>query len=147
MWAKASSFTARAADAPGIARLSAQLGYPATADEIATRLAPLLADPAHHGVLVVDGDDGIAGWLHVLRIAHLELPPHAEIAALVVDAAHRNARLGERLVAAAADWARERALGQLRVRSNTVRTEAHRFYQRLGFMPEKTQAVLTRPVP
>jgi len=132
-------------DAAAIARLSVQLGYTATTDEIALRLSPLLADRDSHAVLVLTVDGTVAGWTHVLRVRHLEIPEHAEIAALVVDADHRNAGLGEHLVKAAVAWAQATALETLRVRSNTVRTDAHRFYTRLGFEPEKTQLMLRRP--
>ena len=38
---------ATAADAPAIARLSAELGYPAVEAAMAARVARILADPAH----------------------------------------------------------------------------------------------------
>lgn len=135
---------ARGDDATDIARLSAQLGYPASTGAIAQRLSELLAAPRDNAVLVLTVDGRITGWIHVLHARRIEVPPFAEIAALVVDADHRNARLGERLVGAAVDWARAARLDTLRVRSNLVRADAHRFYQRLGFEVEKSQAVLRR---
>lgn len=134
---------ARPGDAGAIARLSEQLGYPAHAGDIAPRLSALLAEPADHAVLVLTVDAGIVGWIHVMRARRIELPPFAEIAALVVDEGHRNVRLGERLVEAAIAWANAHGLDTLRVRSNVVRTDAHRFYTRMGFEPEKTQAIFT----
>lgn len=142
-----SSVTLRAAqpgDAADIARLSTQLGYPATGTEVAARLAILLDAPADNAVLVVSAGESVAGWIHVQRVRRIEQPAYAEIAALVIDESRRNAGLGEQLVKAAAHWAADMHIGLLRVRSNLLRTHAHRFYQRLGFEPEKTQAVLTR---
>jgi len=137
---------ARADDAADIARLSDQLGYPASTGAIAQRLTSLLAVPRDNAVLVLTVDGRVAGWMHVLHARRIEVPPFAEIAALVVDEAYRNARLGERLVDAALEWARANALETLRVRSNVVRGDAHRFYRRLGFNPEKTQRMLERKV-
>jgi GNAT superfamily N-acetyltransferase len=133
---------ARPEDAEAIARLSVQLGYPASAGEIAQRLDELLTMPRDNAVLVLTMAGTLVGWIHVLRARRVELPVYAEIAALVVDADHRNARLGERLVDAARDWAIANALDTLRVRSNTLRVDAHRFYTRLGFTPEKEQLML-----
>lgn len=136
--------SARGEDAHEIARLSLQLGYPATADALAPRLAALITASRDNAIVVLTIDGRVAGWIHVLHARRIEVPPFAEIAALVVDAEHRNARLGERLVEAAVDWARAAGLDTLRVRSNVLRADAHRFYQRLDFVPEKNQAVLTR---
>jgi hypothetical protein len=51
------------ADAEAIARLSAELGYPQTAEQAAHRLSDLLHDPDHI-VLVAETVDGVVGWLH-----------------------------------------------------------------------------------
>ncbi|QID18445.1 GNAT family N-acetyltransferase [Nitrogeniibacter mangrovi] len=138
---------ARAGDAAAIARLSGELGYPATAAEVATRLAALARAPDDNAVRVATLDGAVVGWIHVLHARRLELPPFAEIAALVIDAGHRNAGLGERLVDAAVAWARAQGLDTVRVRSNVVRADAHRFYRRLGFADEKAQGVLARALP
>lgn len=134
------------ADAAAIAGLSAQLGYPASADQIGTRLQRLLADPTRHGVWVASVGGLPAGWIHVLLGERIELAPFAEIAALVIDADHRNHGLGARLVEAAVDWAQAHQLPELRVRSNVIRADAHRFYQRHGFHAQKAQTVLIRPL-
>jgi hypothetical protein len=43
--------------------------------------------------------------------------------------------------------AAERGYRKLRVRSNVVREDAHRFYEREGFRRTKTQMVLDRKLP
>ena len=65
----------------------------------------------------------------------------AEVVGLVVDADARRAGAGRRLVAAAEDWARAQGMGELFLRSNVVRPEAHAFYPALGFERSKTQHV------
>jgi PhnO protein len=52
--------------------------------------------------------------------------------------------VGKLLLEAAVGWAAEQGYGKLRVRSNVVREEAHRFYEREGFQRIKTQAVFDR---
>src|SRR5262249_48323311 len=98
---------ARPDDAEAVARLSTQLGYPATPGEAAAHLATLLADPTH-AVFVAEVEGAVAGWLDACAVARLESAPYAEIGGLVVDEVRRGQGIGERLVEAAAAWAAER---------------------------------------
>jgi len=63
----------------------------------------------------------------------------AEVGGLVVDSQSRGRGIGRSLMAAAEAWTRERGYSQLMLRSNTIRTEAHRFYQKLGYTIVKSQ--------
>jgi GNAT superfamily N-acetyltransferase len=49
-------------------------------------------------------------------------------------------------MAAAEAWARERGYARLTLRSNTIRTEAHRFYQDLGYTIVKSQHKFQKPL-
>lgn len=135
--------TARADDAGEIARLAAQLGYPATTDEIAQRLG-LLAAAGQSLVAVADARDGLAGWIVVERRVTLESGVACEITGLVVDAARRRTGAGRALVAAAVGWARVQGVESLVVRSNVVREASHPFYEAQGFARRKTQHVYVR---
>jgi len=130
-------------DAAALAALSTQLGYPSTPDQTAERLRLLRERPAN-AVLVAEEGGVLVGWLHVCAMLFLESPPFAEVAGLVVDEAHRGKGVGKLLLEAAARWAMERGYDKLRVRSNVVREDAHRFYEREGFRRVKTQVVLDR---
>ena len=127
------------ADAPEIARLSAQLGYPADVAVFADRLRRLLPLPTHD-VLVSDlGNGRLAGFVGVEQRLMIEAGERAEIVGLVVDADARRGGTGRALVAAAEAWTRARGMHALFLRSNVVRPEAHPFYERLGFARIKTQ--------
>jgi GNAT superfamily N-acetyltransferase len=129
-------------DAAEVARLSAELGYPADAAAVGERLAHLAGAPESHAVLVsVDGEDAATGWIHVSVERTVESEPYAEIRGLVVDEGSRGRGIGEALVRAAVVWARGRGLRRVRVRSNVVRERTRAFYLRLGFTVKKTQAV------
>lgn len=126
-------------DAPGIARLSAQLGYPADDAVFAGRLRRLLPLPTH-AVLVAQAPDGhLAGFVGLEQRLTIEAGDRVEIVGLVVDAGARRVGTGRALVAAAEDWTRARGLDTLFLRSNVVRPEAHPFYLGLGFVRTKTQ--------
>ena len=123
-----------------VARLSTELGYPATPAELGERFPPLLRS-AGDALFVATGDGEVLGWAHVQRRAVLESAPDAELMALVVGADHRRTGAGRALVEACVAWTRRQGLPKLRVRSNIVRTEAHRFYPALGFVRVKTSHV------
>jgi len=63
----------------------------------------------------------------------------AEVGGLVVDSRARGKGIGRTLMTAAEAWARERGYTRLMLRSNTIRAEAHRFYQNLGYTIVKSQ--------
>ena len=133
-------------DAGAVAALSGQLGYPAVAEPIASRFRVLAVDPDSAILVAEMRDRALAGWVHVCGRRSLETDPLAEIAGLVVDAAHRRRGIGRRLVDAAEDWARSRGYSRLRVRSNVARDVAHDFYPGLGFARVKSQHVYERAV-
>jgi GNAT superfamily N-acetyltransferase len=136
---------ARFEDAPALAALTTQLGYPSTPEEIAARLRDVLARP-EGAVLVAEVDGAVAGWIQVVGVHSIETEPHALISGLVVHEARRSLGLGAALVRAAAEWAAGHDYRTLRVRSNIVRERAHAFYERLGFERTKAQVMLVLPL-
>ena len=135
---------ARPEDATALADLTTQLGYPTTPAELDERLGPLL-DATDHAVLVATSDrDRPVGWIHVTIEVGLEHAPTASIHGLVVDEGHRSDGIGAALLAAGEEWALERGLGQMVVRSRVARERAHRFYERKGFRLEKTSRVFVK---
>lgn len=135
----------RSGDAGPVADLTAELGYPADGAEMGGRIAPLLARPDDHALLVaVDAADRPIGWLHVETSRTLETGPMANIAGLVVGEGARSGGIGQALLAAGEAWARERGLPTMQVRSRTSRERAHRFYEREGYERVKTSAVFRK---
>jgi GNAT superfamily N-acetyltransferase len=132
---------ASSSDAGALASLAGELGYPATAVEIAERFAALSsADAVFVAVL---GETPVA-WIHVAIVTLLESPRHAEIHGLVVTSSLRSRGIGEQLVAHAEQWARGRGVARIRVRSNAVRERTHAFYERLGYSVTKVQKVFDK---
>jgi GNAT superfamily N-acetyltransferase len=130
---------ARRSDAARLAELSGQLGYPATAAQIATRLRQL-TPVSKHSVFVADSPDaGVVGWAHVSVANLLENDMRAELNGLVVADGQRSLGAGAKLLGAAEDWARRRGCLGMNVRSNVVRERAHAFYERQGYEHYKTQ--------
>ena len=124
---------ATAADAPAIAGLLGQLGYPTSVAAIPARLA---AVEAHGGIVFVavgeqSGTVGVAsGVRHATIHADGEV---AYITALVTDANARRQGVGRALIAALEDWATSHGCSRLSVTSAEHRAGAHVFYPSCGF--------------
>lgn len=135
---------ATSADAEAIAALSAQLGYPASTDAIAERLAWIAGLDVVVFVAELGGVPG--GWIAVERRVTLESGVAFEITGLVVDSNRRRGSVGRALVDAAESWARHRGATSMTVRSNLAREASHAFYAGIGFMRTKTQHVYRRAI-
>jgi GNAT superfamily N-acetyltransferase len=124
---------ARPADAAAIAALLGELGYPAEAAQVELRLEGIAGDQSSR-LFVVDVNGGVAGLggLHVLPlIEHDELG--CMLTAMVVGAKHRRQGIGAELVGAVEREARSRGCNRLVLSSADRRTDAHAFYESLGF--------------
>jgi GNAT superfamily N-acetyltransferase len=129
---------ARKNDSARIAELSAQLGYPATGQEIVQRMERM-RPAALHAVFVAESEKLVTGWLHVSVTPLLEVPLRAEVNGLVVDEKRRSAGSGAELLQAAERWAAKKGCKSVSVRSNVIRERAHEFYLRNGYEHYKTQ--------
>ncbi len=136
---------ARKTDAPRIAELSGELGYPATTQDIRTRLAQL--KPAtQHAVFLAEVHKLVIGWIHVSIAPLLEVPKRAEVNGLIVADGQRSHGAGARLLEAAEKWARSKGCTGMSVRSNVIRDRAHAFYERHGYIHFKTQKAFRKPL-
>lgn len=138
--------TARNYDAPAIAGLGDQLGYAASRQQIATRLAGIESERSSRVFVAENGEGTVVGWLHVASRTQLTEDACAEILGLVVDESARGAGIGADLVRAAEAWARAEGCTRIRVRSRDTRERAHRFYEREGYARNKVQLVLHKPL-
>lgn len=132
---------ARRDDAARIAQLSGELGYPASAEQIVTRLRQL-TPATKHAVFVAESLDtgaDLIGWVHVSTSHLLESDTRAEVNGLIVAEGQRSAGAGAKLLQAAEEWARRRGCKGMNVRSNVIRERAHKFYEVRGYEHYKTQ--------
>jgi GNAT superfamily N-acetyltransferase len=133
-------------DAPAVAALSGDLGYPTTPDEMGGRITAVLSDPGH-AVFVAEAEDGtLAGWVHVCSRFLLIDPPSAFVEGLVVCPGARRIGVGRALMAAAEGWAGESGLLVARLRSGSTREDAHAFYRAIGYREGKAALGLEKPL-
>jgi GNAT superfamily N-acetyltransferase len=126
-------------DAPAVAGLLGELGYPSEVDSVRARITRLLgaksADPGDCVFVAADDDAGtILGTLALHRFLGLhDDAPVALITALVVGENARGLGVGKRLVDQAAETARQWGCTRLMVTTHVRRAGAHAFYERIGF--------------
>ncbi len=131
-------------DGPAVGPLATELGYPNNRAETADRLGRVLATPGNRVLVAETEEQEVIGWIHVFGTVRVESEGFAELGGLVVAEIWRRRGVGAQLVAAAEQWAIENGYLRLRIRSREERTEAHRFFERLGFVAHKTQHVFDR---
>ena len=130
-------------DAPAIASLAGELGYPTDTAAMRERLSALVHSQTDQVLAAISGV-AVVGWVHVCAVTLVESDPYAELRGLVVAEALRSRGFGARLLEAAEAWARSRALGRIRVRSNVLRGPTHDFYLRHGYTITKSQKVFDK---
>jgi GNAT superfamily N-acetyltransferase len=127
-------------DADRLSPLFTQLGYPTGVPLIESRLRSL--DP-RTTVLVAERDSTLLGFVAV-SVYPAFIVEEAVILALVVEEAVRNEGVGATLLRAAENWAAERGAATIVVRSNVMREDAHRFYEREGYRRKKSQHIFEK---
>jgi ribosomal protein S18 acetylase RimI-like enzyme len=134
MRARCSVRPAQPGDAPQVAALLVELGYPDNpAAEIRQRLAMWERETASLA-LVAERQGQVVGIIAVAAIPYLEREGRrGRIVVLVVSSACRGQGIGRRLVDAVEEAARELDCVTMEVTSSRSRTESHSFYRNLGY--------------
>ena len=123
---------AEAADAPAFEGLLQELGHPAPVEALVERMER--ARTVGEDLLVAVTGGRVIGYAGVHVTAVLDrAQPKGRITALVVTGSARGSGAGRRLIEAAEALVRERGCELLEVTSNVRLTDAHAFYEHLGF--------------
>ena len=96
--------------------------------------AEIEADPRQR-LFVVEAGERVVGAASLVIIPNLSHVgrPYAVVENVVVDASERGGSLGALLMERCVEEARKAGCYKLSLTSNKRRTDAHRFYERLGF--------------
>ncbi len=129
-------------DVPRIVELLAQLSLDAQREELGPPLPEsyraafreVEADPRQR-LLVAEAEGRIVGAASLVIVPNLshQGQPYAIVENVVIDATARGGGYGELLLRYAMEEARRAGCYKLSLTSNKQRSDAHRFYERLGF--------------
>ena len=131
-------------DCAAMAKLARQLGYESSREQIAARLDEMRRSEERNVLVAETAGGTIVGWIGMYVFRTVTDEPRAEISGLVVDETARSRGIGERLLEAAENWAREKGLRAIGLHCNVIRERAHGFYLRHGYRETKTQKVFQK---
>ncbi|TDQ27514.1 GNAT family N-acetyltransferase [Tenacibaculum caenipelagi] len=130
-------------DSESITELSNQLGYEAVNAEIQNRLKKILEHP-DNCIYVATQNKKVVGWIHGFYSMRVESDFFVEIGGLVVSDNFRKNGIGKKLVDKVIEWADLKNCRKVRVRCNVIRTESHKFYEKIGFEINKEQKIFNK---
>lgn len=131
------------ADSATLASLMLALGYDVDHNTLLNRIDDIRA---HGGdVLVAEMEGVVIGCINPIIDIRLAEGKAGEIVSLIVSEEYRGLGVGKALVNNAESWLSSRC-SIIRIRANTVRDEAHNFYNALGYQELKSQKVFIKHV-
>lgn len=127
---------ARISDCQTIHRLSHQLGYGPTIEEVESHLAQILAHPDYE-VVVIEKSGEVVGWMSLYKRLRIEDVEFLQVAAVVTDERCRSQGLGKLLMNFADERAKSLGLSFVGLHSGKRRDQAHKFYEKIGYTKAK----------
>ncbi len=144
---------ARPGDVPAIVDLLAADQLGATRDGVKTdadmrayqQAFEQIDTDAAHVLVVAEAEDRVVGTMQLSYLPGLARRGalRAQIEAVRVHQAYRGRGLGQAMVSWAIGQARERGCALVQLTTDKSRTDAHRFYERLGFIASHEGMKLT----
>ena len=132
-------------DAAAVNKLSTQLGYAMPIEQTLANIRSVLGTKGHNAFVALHANK-IVGWIGVAEALQIESAPFSEIRGVIVDEQYRGHGIGKLLIEKVKQWSKEAGNKTVRLRCNTIRKEAHLFYQHLGFNEIKEQKVFEMKV-
>ena len=116
---------------------SEEMGYECAPALVKSKIEKL--DSKREAVFVAEEESQLLGFIHVERYEVLYFESMANILGLAVKKDFQKQSLGKALLLAAENWAQENGIYLMRLNSGINRTDAHGFYEHLGYVSEKEQ--------
>jgi len=107
------------------------------------RLEKIIEDPEQ--VIFVAKDSGrVLGFVSVVAFWEILSGHQGRVWGLDVDENTQGKGIGRALMDRAEEWAKEQGCVSMKVNSNVMRTGAHKFYEKIGYIKYKEQAIFKK---
>ena len=134
-------------DAQEIQRISKiVLGYDVDLDIVKKQIEKLTNDNKHNIIIGFENEQTrkIVGFVHAELYESLYMDTGLNILGLAVDSNFQGQGIGKKLMSAIEDYALKNNISFIRLNSNVRRVEAHKFYESIGYICDKTQKRLIK---
>src|SRR6516165_9372585 len=124
-----------AADIAVCRMLLSQLGYDLSLQEVKRRYEAI-KQKQDHEVFVGEQDGQVVALMHLYERPAFDKPPEVIVQALVIDQNWRGTGVGKAMMNIAERWALDRGFSSVVLTSSLSRSDAHSFYNRIGYKVE-----------
>lgn len=134
-------------DAQEIQRISNfELGYDVDLDIVKKQIKKLTNNNKHHIIIGFENEQTrkIIGFVHAELYESLYMDIGLNILGLAVDSNFQGQGIGKKLMSSIEEYAFKNNISYIRLNSNVHRSEAHKFYESIGYVCDKTQKRLIK---
>ena len=123
-----------------------ELGYDVDLDIVKKQIEKLTNDNKHNIIIGFENEQTrkIIGFVHVELYESLYMDTGLNILGLAVDSNFQGQGIGKKLMSSIEDYALKNNISYIRLNSNVRRVEAHKFYESIGYVCDKTQKRLIK---
>lgn len=118
--------------------LSEELGHECSIEKVKDRIA-FIIENTKDIILVAQQENEVIGYIHGSPYELLYSESLINILAFIIKEKYRNIGIGSILIKNLEDWAKENGYCGIRLVSRFERVDAHRFYQKHGYINRKDQ--------
>ena len=123
-----------------------ELGYDVNLDIVKKQIRRLTNDNKHNIIIGFENEQTrkIIGFVHAELYESLYMDTGLNILGLAVDSNFQGQGIGKKLMSSIEDYALENNISYIRLNSNVRRIDAHKFYESIGYVCDKTQKRLIK---
>lgn len=123
-----------------------ELGYNVKLDIVKKQIRKLTNDNKHNIIIGFENEQTrkIIGFVHAELYESLYMDTGLNILGLAVDSNFQGQGIGKKLMSAIEDYALKNNISYVRLNSNVRRIDAHKFYESIGYVCDKTQKRLIK---